>query len=267
MILNVRDKLINEVSKIQTVIGIGQTGEKNPVLIPGQSDLDLFVLCNSIPNESERKDTYNKLSEDFSDCYMSVCNGGYWGHGDILVVNTVNVMFMYFTLDEMTTYLTDVLKGRYIEKDSGFYPTGRLASIESINIFYEEDDAWTNLKNLTSSHPSSLFKQLYIYHKDRILDEENLGRALLRKDVLFYHMVLEDALDHFIQSLFALNSTYFPSRKKNEKYINAFKIQPENCYNRLLGIIKYGASEDTIEKSIRELRNLVQELERKNIFK
>lgn len=77
---------------------------------------------------------------------------------------------------------------------------------------------------------------------------------------MFYHQVSENALDHFLQALFAVNDTYFPSRKRSEQYIKAFKNKPNDCYERICNIIKNSVSSQTIEESINELRSITKEL-------
>lgn len=94
-----------------------------------------------------------------------------------------------------------------------------------------------------------------------MINEEDLGRVVLRKEVLFYHQVLENSLDHLLQALYALNHTYFPSRRRIEEYIGRFEIKPFNCYERLLRILESAVSSETIEESVRDLKILVRELE------
>ncbi len=84
----------------------------------------------------------------------------------------------------------------------------------------------------------------------------------MRKEVLFYHQVLENSLDHLLQALYALNHTYFPSRKRIEGYIRRFKNKPEHCYDRLLRILELAAFSDTIEESVKELELLAGEIEK-----
>jgi hypothetical protein len=228
-------------------------------LIRGNSDIDLFVLCTSIPSEEERKQVYQKYSEHYSECRMNVCNGGIWGYGDILFIDEIDVMFMYFTIEEMEQYLDEVMQGKHLDRDGGFYPTGRLSSVEGIHILYECNDAWTTLREKVKKHPKDLFEKLFHYHISRVLDDEDLGRATLRKEILFYHSVLENSLDHLLQALFAVNLTYFPSRKRNEKYIDSFAYKPNDCSNRLLQIVKNSVLSETIEASVQVLRSLTAE--------
>lgn len=79
-------------------------------------------------------------------------------------------------------------------------------------------------------------------------------------EVLFYHQVVEEFLDHFLQALYAKNGSYFPSRKRTEEAILKFTKKPANCYKRLLDVVRLGSNADTIEASILELRALAQEL-------
>ena len=71
---------------------------------------------------------------------------------------------------------------------------------------------------------------------------------------------MEEALDHLLQALFALNNTYFPSRKRMQQYIEKFEIKPQDCYSRLLAIVEESVHEETIEQSVMHLRQLTEEV-------
>jgi hypothetical protein len=261
-----KDNLICEISKCKAVKGISQTGDINAKLLPGQSDIDLFVLCTNIPVQKERELIYSVFSDKYSECTMNVCNGGMWGYGDILVFGGIEIMPMYFTVDEMRVYLEETLQGKHLSMKGGFYPTGRLSSVETINILYEENSAWTDLKEMVNRKPVELFEKLYQYHITRVLNEEDLGRVILRKEVLFYHQVLENSLDHLLQAIFALNHTYFPSRKRMEEYIQRFENKPVNLYVRLLEIIEMSASCDTMEASVSNLKKITREIKEAGVY-
>lgn len=258
--IDTRDRLVSELSQCDTVRGIAQTGDIHAELIPGFSDMDMFVLCTAIPAEDERKQIYQKYSSQYSECMMNVSNGGLWGYGDILIIGGIDVMFMYFTVEEMDHYLEEVLQGRHLDKEGGFYPTGRLSSVESIHVLYESDAVWSKLKQKVSTCPVDLFEKLFDFHVSNILNDEDLGRVLLRKEVLFFHQVLENALDHLLQALFAVNDTYFPSRKRSEQYINAFEHKPADCYERICKMIENSTSGKTMEESIQALREMTMEI-------
>lgn len=50
----------------------------------------------------------------------------------------------------MQEYIDDILAGKHLEKEGRFYPIGRLASIETINVLWEKNNAWTSV--LTYCH-------------------------------------------------------------------------------------------------------------------
>lgn len=255
-----KNLLVSAVSKISSVKAIGQTGSLDEDLIPGFSDIDMFVLCDRIPGAMERRNAYETYKELYTECNMNVCENCIWGTGDILKVDGIDTMFMFFTIEEMTTYVEEVLAGKRIYAEGEFYPFGRLATIESIHILFEEDSVMSKLKAKVIEYPDDLAEITINSHLSLTISEEDLGRAYLRKDVLFYHQVLEKGMDHFLQALYALNRTYFPSRKRSEQYINNFIKVPKNCYERLLQVVEYGARSETIPQSIEEYRKLCKEL-------
>ena len=146
-------------------------------MIAGFSDIDMFVLCSRIPTREERITLYEKYSSEYSDLQMNVCCGCLWGYGDILCIEGIDVMYMYFTIEEMENYVDEVLSGKHLNRKNGFYPTGRLASIETIHILYERNEVWTKLKEKVASKPAELFDKLFTFHLSNIINEEDLGRV------------------------------------------------------------------------------------------
>jgi hypothetical protein len=258
--IELKNKIVQKLAQRNTVMGIGQTGSIDAVLVPGKSDIDLFVLCSEIPSGNERETWYSELEKADCTVQMEVCRGGVWGTGDVLVVDGIDVMPMYFTVQEMQDYLEEILACKHLEKDGDFYPVGRLSSISGITVLYEKENTWTKLKEMVNQKPDLFFRQWFLSEINQVIDEEDLGRSELRKEVLFYHQVLENALDHLLQALFAMNHCYFPSRKRTVSAIDSFRYKPENCCTRLHDMITWGASEDTIALSIMELRNMTGEV-------
>lgn len=90
-------------------------------LIPDKSNINLFVLCTTVPTEDDRKQIYFKYSTKY---------------------------------------------------------------IENINILYESDAVWTTMR-----------EKLFDYHIARLLDDEDLGRVILRKEAMVYHQVLDNSIE------------------------------------------------------------------------
>lgn len=259
-IIEKKNALVSAVSELGHVKSIGQSGNLDEIPKSGESDIDLFVLCDELPDPDVRRAIYGLREELFAECRIQVCEDGPWGTGDVLIVDGVEVMFMYFTVREMRRYIDEVLAGKRLSNEGDFYPTGRVATVRNINVLYDECGDLQTLQDLTRTYPSALAKELFAYHAQRAIDEEDFGRALRRKDVLFCHQVLENALDHYLQALYALNRVYFPGRKRAEQHIGSFARKPADCYGRLVQVVRKGADANTIAQSVMEWRALLAEL-------
>jgi hypothetical protein len=255
-------KLLVEVSNIEVIKAIGQTGDINYIPKAGEADIDIFVLGDIIPSYEDRKALYDGNDSLFEQCILNVCEGGDWGTGDILIIDGVETMLMYFRTDETLQYVNDILEGKHLECINGFYPVGRCATLRNINVIYDESKILGSLKEKLSVYPDELRNKMVTFHLEKTIDEEGLGRAILRKDVLYYHMVIEHSIDHYLQALYAVNKTYFPSRKRTKQYIDSFEKKPENCYERLMEVIKLGSNPDGIEQSCSLWRGLATDLTR-----
>jgi len=109
-------------------------------------------------------------------------------------------------------------------------------------------------------YPPILAEKLFNHHIQKINDKEDFDRAVSRGDVLFYHATLENAIDHFLQALFALNRCYFPSRKRSLHFIEQFRIKPADLSVRLLKVIELGAGKNTLSQSYDIWTTLCHEL-------
>lgn len=263
MIYDIKDKitkLLTEVSSIEEIRAIGQTGDSNLILKAGESDIDLFIFGDKIPSYEERKKVYDKSNLLFEQCKMNVCEGGDWGTGDIFIIDGIETMLMYFCINDTLKYVNDILEGKHLDSIRGFYPIGRCATLLKINVIYDELRILESLKEKLSVYPDELKNKMIDFHLKRTIDKEGFGRAILRKDVLFYHQVIEHSIDHFLQALYSINKTYFPSRKRTKQYIDSFQLKPYECYERLLEVITLGSNLDSIEESYNIWCELVNDL-------
>lgn len=83
-----------------------------------------------------------------------------------------------------------------------------------------------------------------------------------RQDVLFYHFALDIAIDHYLQALFAINKTFFPSRKRSLQYIERFLVKPHGCAGDLPEVIRLGGCADTLEASYALWRKMTEVLKK-----
>jgi hypothetical protein len=255
------NSLVSSISAMEYIQSIGISGSKSPLPKAGEGDIDIFIYCDRIPEFEVRQSIVNQLGDLLQEAKINVFEGGHWGAGDLVLINGVETWLMYFTTEETLSDVEAILSGKYPDKlDNYYYPVGRCAMLKNISILFDRKGFLHSLKERLTQYPDTLAQILIKYHLDELGDTEDLERAVMRKDVLFYHFAMDLAIDHFLQALFALNKTFFPSRKRTLDFIRNFSIKPESCEEKLLEIIKLGSCPEGIDKGYKMWTNIVNEL-------
>ncbi|KAF5044322.1 hypothetical protein DSECCO2_493020 [anaerobic digester metagenome] len=257
------DILISNISEMSEVQSIGICGSKSSFPRAGEGDIDIFIYCDIVPSPEKRQAILNHLGNHVQEVKVNIFEEGHWGIGDFVLINGIETWLMYFTVNETVTDVESILSGKYPDKlDNYYYPIGRCAMLKNINILYDKNNFLDNLKKRLSKYPDKLGKILIQYHLDELDDTEDLERAVVRKDVLFYHFAMDIAIDHFLQALFAINKVYFPSRKRTLDFIENFNIKPEGCSEKLLEVIRLGGLSEEIDHSFSIWSDMVNELKK-----
>jgi len=242
-------QLIQALPAISDIRAVGMTGG---AALPsdGFSDIDLFIFCNQIPRLEERQSLLTPLAPDITVSGFGDHEHPHWGLVDSLLINEQEVYLMFFTQDVFESSVSAILRGERIEREANyFHPTGRCASILGMHAIYDSDGFLARLKAICAVYPPELQRAIINNHVGKIDDYEDFQRAIRRADVLFYHATLDLALDHFLQSLFALNSVYFPSRKRSVEYIRDFAVKPDDCEAILQRVVELGSRGQTLAES------------------
>lgn len=239
--------------KVATLSGVrGVAVTKLDIPKPNEGDVDMMVYCDSVPTPKERKALY--LGE------IPLFCGERWGEGDRVVLEGVEVYLMYFTMEAAEADITSILCGsRKSKEDGGFYTTGRLAMYKNL-VPIADDGCVAKLKAMAKDYPEKMRQRILRDCRNVLNETENFERAVVRGEVLLYHVALEDALDAFLQALFAVNHVLFPSRKRSLQYIKDFTIKPDNVEKRLLFAVKFGAESETLAESYEIWKKLVEDL-------
>ena len=261
------DSLIGSISAMSNVQSIGMSGSKTPLPKAGESDIDIFIYCDVIPEFEKREFIMSQLGDLLQESKINVFEGGHWGIGDFIRINGIETWLMYFTVNETLNDVESILNGEYPDKlDNYYYPVGRCAMLKNISILYDRNNFLYSLKKRLSDYPDNLAKILIQYHLAELEDTEDLERAVSRKDVLFYHFAMDIAIDHFLQALFAINRIYFPSRKRTLDFIKNFNIKPERCSEKLLEVVKLGSYSESIHQSYALWKSMVCELKNMDLI-
>ena len=238
------------VGTLNGVRGVAVTSPDVPA--PGEGDVDMMVYCAAVPPASERKTLYAGEIPLFS--------GGRWGEGDRVILEGVEVYVMYFTMEQAREDIATIQSGARAPKESGgFYITGRLAMYKNL-LPIVEDGCISELKAMAAEYPEPLRQRILNECSAVLRENEHFERAVVRGEVLLYHAALEEALDAYLQALFALNHVLFPSRKRTLKFIRSFSVKPDRVEERLLQAIRLGADAETLKESYGIWRALCRDL-------
>lgn len=251
--------MISAIASLGEVSSIGKTGGME-IPTDGGGDIDIVVYVEKIPEPAARNAVYEEHA--LKTIRLQEGEGSpLWGSVDFVRIDSVEICIMYHTQRETVRYIEDVLAGNLPDKTHNyFYPTGRIASILTMGIYYDRDGFLASLQGKVQSYPDALSRKLVDYHLGRLTDMEDLERAVSRADSLFFHFAFDLALDHFLQALFAMNYSYFPSRKRTADYIQSFSRKPENCTERLMHIIQLGGVIDGLHEAFMLWQSLVSDL-------
>ena len=243
------DLLINAVSETNGVMSVGKSGGES-FSAADDGDIDIFIFCAKIPGPMARTELLHGLWPAVTDIKISENGGRFWGVCDFLTLGGSGVCLMYFNISDMDAEIESVLNGSRLEReDEYFYPTGRCATFLTMNVLFDKIGYIAGMKEKLSVYPQPLSEKLYNHHLRKMYNYEDFERAVQRGEVLFYHSVLENSIDHFLQALFALNKRFFPSRKRTLGFIEGFAVKPANCEERMLEAVELGAKADSLKQS------------------
>jgi hypothetical protein len=245
--------LTRHLSGDDNVAAVGLTTLPIP-LNKEEGDIDIVVYCREPMQESRKETVYARIP--FSTRPEHVFESRHWGSGDRAEIAGVESWLMYFVQEEVERDIADVCAGKGIGNDNGYYPVGRLSMFQKMRILYERSVFLSAVKDRLSVYPAELKISVVEHCRAGLRNEEDLVRAAGRADVLFYHVSIDQAVDKLLQLLFALNETYFPSRKRNMAFIEAFTVKPADFGTRLMSVVLLGARESTLGDSLREYRGL-----------
>jgi len=224
------------------------------------SDIDVHAFCDRIPQKSEREEMLTSFGGAVEKYTLFTGYNEFWGVVDLIYTDGAPICVMYKDGGRTLAYLDSVLAGERLDKEGGFfYPTGLCATIMNLGVFHE-DGFLQAARDRLADYPAILSEKLVERHIGKLRDMEDMDSAVAKRDPFFYHCTLDESLDHFFQSLFAMNRVYYPSRKRNISYIEKFSIKPRDCVERLYQAVSLGGKPETLQESSQVWQGLVKEM-------
>ncbi|MBW9157962.1 MULTISPECIES: hypothetical protein [Clostridium] len=74
---------------MRDVQSIGISGSKTLLSKAGESDIDVFIYCDVIPEFEKRQAIINQLGDQIQEGKINVFKEGHWGIGDFILINSI----------------------------------------------------------------------------------------------------------------------------------------------------------------------------------
>jgi hypothetical protein len=155
-------------------------------------------------------------------------NGGAW-----LTIGGRRIDFLYKNLDFMSGIVEDCYRGK-IERDyyqqppHGYYSYIYCAEIRESVILHDPEGAFQALQAKITGYPQPLKKTIInIFTWDAQFTLDNAKKSAKRGDVYVVAGCLARIASDLVQTIYALNETFFLSHKRLKREIAQFAIQPE----------------------------------------
>jgi predicted nucleotidyltransferase len=189
-------------------------------------------------------------------------NGGAW-----LTIEGQRVDFLYRSLDFVTEVIDACNRGEklsdyYQQPPYGFHSYIYCAEIQQCQVLYDPEGVIPTLKSKVAIYPQPLKKTIInSFTWDAAFTLQNARKSAKRGDVYFVAGCITRIASDLVQTLYALNETYFISDKRFYRDVERFDIKPEHFaarIHRMLGNV--GHDEQGLAETIRLAEGLVHDV-------
>jgi Domain of unknown function (DUF4037)/Nucleotidyltransferase domain len=234
------------------------------------SDIDLG-LCyneNSLLDIAHIRQIASALNDDPKIYMTGLGEWGRWVNGGAwLTIRGRRVDFLYKNLDFMSGIIDDCYRGKieldyYQQPPYGYYSYIYCAEIQQSIILHDPEGALQTLQARVTGYPQPL-KQTIIntFTWDAQFTLDNAKKSAKRGDVYVVSGCMTRIASDLVQTLYALNETFFLSHKRLKRDVEQFEIRPERFaerIERLLGWVGWEIKE--LIQALSALEVLVDEI-------
>lgn len=237
------------------------------------SDIEMYAYYErNLPSEEEIREILNKLSAKLTRSKKLHWYHPAWGYHTFFTFDGIKFELGYRDIYETFTRMKNFKSGLILPKHGihdtpfGHYESGVASCLMECQPLVDKKDQIKQIKEYLGDYAKSAIRnetfRYYIEDTKTILAVKAKS-AVLRNDSYNFNACIARAIRSLVISLFALNNTYYPGDKWNKRYLDVFKIMPENYEERTNQIF---GSPDLIkedkQKKYRKLVKLVRETEK-----
>jgi hypothetical protein len=245
--------------------GSWATGTQSP-----DSDIDLGLYYSAdTPLDIAHIRQIARALDDGPKLYMTGL--GEWGRwvngGAWLTIGGRRVDFLYKNIDFMSGIVDDCYHGK-IERDYyqqppyGYYSYIYCAEILESVVLHDPEGAFQRLRAKILGYPQPLKKKIIdTFTWDAQFTLENARKSAKRGDVYFVAGCLARIASDLVQTIYALNETFFLSHKRLKRDTGRFAIVPEHFVERIEQVLgRAGEDHEGLKEALSSIETVLSEV-------
>ncbi len=253
------DSLWNEFKNLPEIEAIALGGSRAGTNYDKNSDYDLYIYCNQIPEESIRKQILQKYCQ-----YMEIENSFWELEDDCTLKDGIDIDILYRNFDEFSQTVNSVVQDHNAYNG---YTTCMWHNLLNSKILYDKNGKLRKLqKQYDIPYPEEL--RANIINKNMRLLTGNLPsydiqikKALTRKDLVSVNHRIAAFLESYFDIIFALNRLTHPGEKRMVQLaLQQAEILPKNFENNLNKLFENMFKDS--ETTIQTLNDMITEIEK-----
>ncbi|MEI6481298.1 MAG: hypothetical protein WCO19_03270 [Candidatus Saccharibacteria bacterium] len=242
--LTKRAKEVAEVyAKLEHVCSVVIAGSLARGFSDKNSDIELYVYYDmQMPTEKEILNILQELPAKLTRSNDVHWHHKAWGYHTFFEYWGTKFELGYRDIHEINVRLKNFQSGLILPQHGihdtpfGHYESGLASCVEDCVILYDRNNDLNRLKEFNTAQGKTwILDEIFDYYVSDALTilEVKALPAAERNDTFNYNACLARSVRSILIALFALNDTYFPGDKWNEKYLKRFKVIPKEFKKRI----------------------------------
>lgn len=234
------------------------------------SDIDLGLYYNddAPPDIEHIRQIAYELNDDPTIYITGLGEWGRWVNGGAwLTIGGARVDFLYKNIDFMTGIVDDCYEGKieldyYQQPPFGYYSYIYCAEIQESLVLYDPAGAFQALQSKVTTYPQPLKKTIINrFTWDAQFTLANAKKSAKRGDVYAVAGCITRIASALVQTLYALNETFFLSHKRMDRDVAQFEIKPERFAERVVSVLGHvGRESDGLIEALSLIEAVVEEV-------
>lgn len=245
--------------------GSWATGAEEP---DSDIDLGLYYHADTSLDIEHIRQIARALNDDPTIYITGLGEWGRWVNGGAwLTIGGRRVDFLYKNIDFMSSIVDDCYRGK-IERDYyqqppyGYYSYIYCAEILESVVLHDPEGAFQGLRSKISSYPRLLKKKIIdTFTWDAQFTLDNARKSAKRGDAYFVAGCMTRIASDLVQTIYALNETFFLSHKRLKRDAVRFTLVPGRFVERIEQVLgQIGWDGDGLKEALSSMEAALNEI-------